>query len=177
MDTIFKVETKLSLIKYVAMVNEIVLEFFNEDLVYQPHIGMLNAMRLFYNQCVIESKYDDKIGHDVFDATDMVEIVADEQFITHFNKALNVGSTVDLDFGNAYKDAMRIVEFRKSSFGNAIETVSGMISKLIKQASSVLSEDNVEKISKIAQSMDRGEVTADAIVKAYADHMEHGDVS
>ena len=80
------VNTELSMIDYLVMVNDMVLEYFNEDGEYQPHIGMLNVMRLFYNHCVIESKFD--TPHDIIDAMDMEIIVEDDDFLNAFNDAI-----------------------------------------------------------------------------------------
>ena len=62
-ETKFSVKTELNVIDYVSMVNAIVSEYFDEDGTYTPHIGKMNAMRLFYNNCVTDSKYD--IEHNV----------------------------------------------------------------------------------------------------------------
>lgn len=81
------VKTELGIIGYVSMVDEIVLEYFNADGEYQPHIGMLNAMRLFYNECVKESKFDEQLAHDNIDAMEMEALVADQEFIEAYNRA------------------------------------------------------------------------------------------
>ncbi|MCD7891640.1 MAG: hypothetical protein LUG26_07845 [Ruminococcus sp.] len=91
------VNTKLSLFDYLAMVENIASEFIDEKSgVYQPHIGQLNAMRLFYNFCVTESKFDDKYEHNIVDAEDMEEIVADEEFIEAFNNAIRPDVYLDI---------------------------------------------------------------------------------
>ena len=166
----FEINTKLSLCDYLAMVNEIVLEFFNEDGVYQPHIGKINAMRLFYNDCVKKSPYDEKYDHDIVDIMDMIDIVADEGFIRAYNEALAADIYTSLDFGNAYRDAMEIVDVKKSSFGNAVETVGSMINRIVTTISSVLTGENIEKVSKIAKEISDGKINADAIVNAYVKH-------
>lgn len=172
MNSNLEINTKLELFDYLAMVNEIALEFFNDDGTYQPHIGKINAMRLFYNQCVIKSKYDEKYGHDIVDAMDMVEIAADDNFIREYNEAISAGTYENLDFGNAYVDAMKIVDVRKSSIGNAIEVVGSMLNRLVSSFSSVLTEENIEKVSQIAKEISNGNISAEALVNAYAEHMK-----
>lgn len=170
MNNNFEIDTKLSLCDYLTMVNEIVLEFFNEDGVYQPHIGKINAMRLFYNDCVKKSPYDEKYGHDIVDIMDMIDIVADEDFIYAYNEALAAGAYTSLDFENAYRDAMKIVDVKKSSFGNAVEIVGSMLNRIVNTISSVLTRENIEKVSKIAKEISDGNINAETIVNAYVEH-------
>lgn len=177
MNSILEVNTKLDLFDYLAMVNEIVLEFFNDDGTYQPHIGKINAMRLFYNQCITKSKYDKKYPHDIVDAMDMVEIVADDVFIAKYNEALAAGSYKNLDFGNAYQDAMEIVNVRKSSFGNAVEIVGSMLNRIVDSISTVLTDENIEKVSQIAKDISNGNISAESIVNAYAERIKSQEVS
>ena len=171
MNNNYKIKKDLALFDYLAMVNEIALEFFNEDGVYQPHIGKINAMRLFYNNCVEKSPYDEKHGHDIVDAKDMIDIVADVDFIYEYNEAITADKCIRLDFGNAYKDAMDIVDVKKSSLGNAVEIVGSMINRIAETASSVLTDENIEKVSKIAKEISEGKISAETIVDAYGEHI------
>ena len=95
-----KVNTYIGMVEYLTMVNEIVLEYFDEDGNYQPQIGILNAMRLFYNECVIESKFE--LPHDITDAMDMEIMVTDDEFVNEFNNAI-IGDRpgIRFDFANA----------------------------------------------------------------------------
>lgn len=165
-----KVNTKLDLFDYVIMVEDIVEEFFDENNNYCPHIGELNAMRLFYNRCVAESNFDEKYGHDVVDAKDMAEIVDDKEFIREFNLAIGIGAdygTISCDFGSAYRNALDIVEKKTSSIGNATDTLSLILKKISDSISSAFNEDVTNTISQIGKDMLDGKVTADAIVDAY----------
>lgn len=177
MNSDFEINANLELFDYLAMVNEIALEFFSEEGTYQPHIGKVNAMRLFYNQCVTQSKFDEKYSHDIVDAMDMVEIVADADFISAYNESIAAGAYTSLDFGNAYKDAMEIVDVRKSSFGNAVEIVGSMLNRLVGSISSVLTDENIEKVSQIAKEISNGNISAEAVVDAYAEHMKKQGVA
>lgn len=172
MNSIFEVNTKLALFDYLAMVKEIAYEFINdEDGTYQPQIGKLNAMRLFYNHCVIKSRFDEKYGHDVIDADSMEEIVADDGFIEAFNKAIECDRTIRYDFANAYRDAMEIVNVKKTSFGSAVNIVGSMINKIFESVSPLLTEENINIVSQIAKDMSEGKVSAEAIVDAYANRL------
>lgn len=178
MENCIEVNTKLELFDYLSMVNEIALEFFSADGIYQPHIGTINAMRLFYNKCVTKSKFDEKYGHDIVDAADMIEIVADSNFIQKYNAAIIGGIYIDLDFGGAYDNAMKIVDFRKSSFGNAVEIVGSIIKRLAESISAVLTDENIEKISQVAKEISNGNISAETIVDAYISHInKSGSIS
>lgn len=172
MNNNFKVNTSLELFDYLAMVNEIALEFFSEDGIYQPHIGKVNAMRLFYNHCVTYSKFDEKYSHNIIDAMDMIDIVADADFINSYNEAISAGEYMSLDFGNAYKDALEIVTVKRSSFGNAVEIIGSVLNRIAGNISSILTDENIEKVSQIAKEISNGNFSAESIVDAYVGYMK-----
>lgn len=169
------VNTKLEMFQYLQIVNDIALEFFNIDGNYQPHIGVLNAMRIFYDYCVKESKYDEKYGHDMFDVTDMEEIIKDDDFIFAFNEALKVDS-VGFDFGNAYAQALDIVEYKKTSFENIVDIIYKAITNFVESFHSMVEEDEVNKIVDIANKMSKNEINSDTIVEAYTHSKRFHDV-
>lgn len=165
-----RIETELSLFDYVVMVEDIVEDFFDDENKYCPHIGELNAMRLFYNKCVKTSEFDEKYGHDITQAADMVEIVANEEFVNAFNRAINYDFECDpvrCDFGAAYRNAKDIVDTRKSTIGNATDTIGMMIKKISESISSAINEETVNTLSQIGKDMLEGKVTADALISAY----------
>lgn len=101
------IKKDFSVVDYVSLVNGIVGEFFDSETGdYQPHIGRLNVMRLFYNECVVESKFD--LPHDFEDALMMDVLVEDEEFINEFNTAIKGDGKMRLDFANAYAEAMEM---------------------------------------------------------------------
>lgn len=160
------VNTELSMIDYLVMVNDMVLEYFNEDGEYQPHIGMLNVMRLFYNHCVIESKFD--TPHDIIDAMDMEIIVEDDDFLNAFNEAIiGDSSGIRMNFSNAYKDAMDIVETKKQSVERAVGSIKKALSSIIDTINPLLTDEHIEKVSEIARDVASGKLSAEAIVDAY----------
>lgn len=161
------IKTDLSVIDYVSMVNGIVDEYFDVDGEYQPHIGRLNVMRLFYNKCVTESKFD--LPHDFNDALMLEPLIQDEEFIAEFNKALKGDGSICLDFANAYAEAMEIVNVKKGSFGNAVNIIKNSISNIIDMINPVLGADNIDKFKQIADSFSNGNLSADTIVKVFAD--------
>ena len=144
------VDTNLGIIDFLQVVNDIALEYFNADGVYQPHIGMLNAMRVFYNICVKESRFDEEYGHDIFDALDMEDIVKDESFIDEFNKAIST-PRVKLDFANAYEQALKIVKDRKTSLTSAVDTIRNLLLWLMDYMDEVFKNENIDKIANIVE--------------------------
>jgi len=160
------VNTELNIIDYIVLVNEMVLEYFNDDGEYQPHIGMLNVMRLFYNNCVVESKFDNP--HDIVDAMDMEIIVEDDDFLNTFNDAL-VGNIpgVRFDFANAYKDAMDIVENKKHSIERAVDSIKKLLSSIFDIVNPLLTDEHMDMVAEIAKNVGNGNISAEAIVDAY----------
>lgn len=144
------VDTNLGIIDFVRVVNDITLEYFNVDDVYQPHIGLLNTMRVFYNVCVKESRFDDKYGHDVFDVIDMEEILKDEEFIAEFDKALEVTQT-KLDFANAYTQALKIVENKNMSLIAAVGAIRNLIFELADYINGSFKDEDLEKVASVAE--------------------------
>lgn len=165
------IKKDFSVIDYVSLVNGIADEFFDVNGEYQPHLGRLNVMRLFYNECVAESKFD--LPHDFNDALMLEPLIQDEEFIAEFNKALKGDGSVRLDFANAYAEAMEIVNVRKGSFGNAVDVIKGAISNIVDMINPVLGTDNIEKFKQIADSFTSGNLSADAIVEAFGNKDEN----
>ena len=125
----FVIRNNFEIVEYVEIVNAIVAEFFNDEGDYTPHIGKLNAMRVFYNDCVKESKFD--LSHDISEALELTPLVEDDEFIQEYNKALKGDGTVRLDFANAYADAMQIVNTRKDSINGGVDRLKFALEEII----------------------------------------------
>lgn len=160
----YVIDCKLGVVDYVGMVSNIVDGFFDSDGEYVPHIGKLNAMRLFYNDCVKESEFD--IPHNITDAIEMDVLIEDKGYIDIFNKSLDTHGIIKFDFANAYSDAIKIVEQKTTSFSGAVESIRNAVSKLVKEINPVLSESNIEKLSKISDDISKGSLNAEAVVEA-----------
>lgn len=165
------IKKNLSVIDYVTLVNGIVNDFFDAETgEYTPHIGRLNAMRLFYNECVTDSKFD--LPHDFEDALQMDVLVEDDEFIKEFNAAVVGDGVIRLDFANAYADAMEAVNAKKNSFGNAVNIIRKAIEKVSESISSVVTDESLEKLTKIADSVNTNNLSLDSFVKAYSNYLE-----
>lgn len=171
MENTMVIKKNLSVIDYVTLVNGIANDFFDAETgEYTPHIGRLNAMRLFYNECVTESKFD--LPHDFEDALQMDVLVEDDEFIKEFNAAVVGDGLVRLDFANAYADAMEAVNAKKNSFGNAVNIIKKIIEKFSESISSVVTDESLEKLAKIAEGVNANNLNLDSFVKAYSNYLE-----
>lgn len=117
------VNTELDMIQYVNCVNKIASKFLSDELEYEPHIGMLHAMCLFYNLCVKDSKYKDSVGEEIHDIWDIRDIAKDSEFVREFNNAIRGQESFGLNFSNAYRQAMDIVETKKNPVNNVINLI------------------------------------------------------
>lgn len=167
------IKTDLGIIEYYYIVEEIAHEYFDENGEYQPHIGILNTMRLFYNKCVTESEFDVEIPHDNTDAMKMEPLLADKGFIKAFNDAISGNGMVCLNFANACQNAMDIVNDKKSSISRVTDIIKKSIEAITDMISPALSEENITAVSKIAQGFADGNISADAIVEAYANKLRN----
>lgn len=157
--------TKLNIVKYTAIVEAIADGYFDFDGTYQPHIGMMNAMRVFYNECVTESIFDEKYPHNITNILDMQDIVNDDDFIKVFNSCLK-SEDISFDFGNAYFDAMKIVDNRKGSLANMFEQIKNMITGFSAELEHILTPDNLKAVKEVAVALGNGSALDDALAKA-----------
>lgn len=160
------IDTNLSIVGFVSAVNDIALEYFDTNGEYTPHIGLLNAMRVFYNECVKESKFDADIPHNVVDALEMESIVADKQFIHCFNESLKTNE-YSLTFATAYGEAMKIVEQKKTSVFGAVELIKKVIMQVVDNMNSALTPENIEKITSLFGKMNGANLDMGTIVKLF----------
>ena len=151
------VDTKLSMTDYISLVNAIALEYFDENGNYHPYIGELNAMRLFWNNCIKESKLDNEDrSHHLASIVDIEDIVIDEEFITAYNEAITNCSRAEMTFGYAYNSAMEMVNYRKSSFVGIVEALQKLMTGFIDKLGSVSTDKNIETLNKIAKELANG---------------------
>lgn len=158
------IKKDLGIVEYAALVNGIANEFFNENEEYVPHFGKMNAMRLFYNECVKESKFD--LPHDFKDALQLNTLIQDDEFMEAFHLAIQGDGKIRLDFANAYADAMEMVNARKSTLGNALALMKNAIAGLADEINSMPEKENTESLKEIANHFADGALNPEAIVKA-----------
>ena len=161
-----KIKTKesLDILEFIILVNSISAEYFNEHDEYTPHIGMLNAMRLFWNEYVEES--DSELQHDIVEAEDLKPLVENEDFINAYNKAISYAGENKLDFANAYYNAMLIVENKKGSIDRLLDSVKSMIVDLFNKVAPMFTDENLDRIEKIGKDIASGKLSNQAIADA-----------
>lgn len=146
------INTELDIIQYVNCVDKIASKFFNDALDYEPDMGMLHAMCLFYNLCVKDSEFKNSIGDEVHEIWDIRDVAKDPEFIREFNKAIREQNDFSLNFNNAYKQAMDIVERKKNPVSNILDIIKDLgiglsesVGELINIGSTIAAEaDNEE---------------------------------
>lgn len=166
MEKNFVVKRTLDAVNYVMLVNDIASQHFYSSGEYVPHVGLLNSMRLFYNYCVVESKFDEKISHNSDSLDDIILLASDDDFIAEFNNALKATDR-RLDFANAYLDAQDIVNTRKSSLHYAVELLGNALNAVVDRIAPSLTQENIDNIAKIANEIASGKPSAEALVEAY----------
>lgn len=153
------VKTNLSVIEYIMLVDAIANGYFGDAGEYLPHIGMINCMRVFYNLCVEDSKFENEIPHDFTDLLMVDKLAADDEFLEAFNKAIayhSDGGARKLDFCGAYMDAREIVQTRNNPIEKFSKNALAFINSAVETLTNVLSEENINKIGEFAEQVEKG---------------------
>ena len=163
-----EIKKKLELAEYITLVESMAKEFFDTDNNYTPHWGELNAIRVFYNQCVKEDIAG--LSHDIEDASLISILLENDDFRHAFERCkddyLQYGRSSYLTFGNAYATAKDIVNVKTHSFNYAVESLKIVANNFLKGIIDSLSPENIDKIEKIANQISNGELSAEAISEA-----------
>lgn len=157
------INTKLNLVEYESIVNSIVCGYFDYNGEYTPGIGYANVIRLFYDICVTDSKFDNEIPHDFTEITLVDSLEADDEFMTAFENALRVDSH-RFDFGNAYKDALDIVNSKRDSVGESIMRAISYLMGLLRET---MTPENMDVTKRIAEDISSGKIDFAKIMAAY----------
>lgn len=159
-----KINTKLSIVDYMMVVEEIVQEFFDIDGEYKPHFGELNAMRIFYNYCT-EPEVQ------IVDLLEMQEIIERDEFIDAYSAAIRLsdGSTPkkQLDFYNAYYDAKEIVYQKVNSYQCLATAVENAMKTLFDTLLSRFNNDSMQRLIDVAEKVADKNIDEQAIAEAY----------
>lgn len=168
-----KVNNHLEVLDYLVLVEAIAKGYFDEETgMYQPHIGKLDAMRLYYNNCITECECTEKYGTEINDVDTFIEMTKNTDFIKEFNKAV---MEIDIDndystnfsFSDAFWDAKEIVCYKQSSFGTVIDIIGKLINKFTEKLNPLLTEEKINEISKLINEMADGKLTPDSVITSY----------
>lgn len=165
------VNTKLNAYEFIAVAEEIADGYFDETGRYQPHIGLLNAMRIFNNVCI-----KDKSGKQVGAATleDVNAIVADKTFLDAFDVAYY--SDDPLTFGYAVKAAKEIVGDRLSSVDRISTAIQNAISAAITTIQSSIKPEDIDEVINVSKKIAGDGNYVDNILKAYTDSKAYREI-
>lgn len=172
----FKVDTKMNIAQYIVRVDDIASAYFDDKSAYQPSIGDLNAMRVFYMDCVKDSPYEGVVSHEEDDLSVFEELFADEDFIDAFNTAICNTTGKTLDFANVYNNAMQMVEIKCGSTERIINFLSAAVEEIAAKVTPAMSEENIDKVLQISKDIKEGNISAVAVADAYSNTKRYEDV-
>lgn len=182
-----KYNEKLGINEYIFATDKIAQVYFDGDNQYQPHIGLLETMWLFYSLCVTETKYDKDINvkldemdkarkeqksddnKQIFDLTIYQDLFSDGEFVEEFNNVVTSYKKPNygLTFGSAFRSAMEIVKTKRNSVNSLEYTIAKILTELADKFENLISPDKIEELTDIAKRIQTGETAADAVVQAY----------
>lgn len=182
-----KYNENLGINEYIFATDKIAQVYFDGDNQYQPHIGLLETMWLFYSLCVTETKYDNDINakldemekarkekntddnKQMFDLTIYQDLFSDDEFVKEFNNVVTSYKKPNygLTFGSAFRSAMEIVKTKRNSVNSLEYTITKILTELADKFENLISPDKIEELTDIAKRIQTGETAADAVVQAY----------
>ena len=132
---------------------------------YSPARGRINAIRHFYNICVLDDI--DDLEHDIQDDIEIDKLLLNEEFMKEFGAEISdINKSNDLTFGMAYHDALEMVNTKKSSLGQITDAILSIVSDFTDKITDTLSEESLQKMEKIAEDIKNGKISEDAITEA-----------
>lgn len=183
-----KYNENLGINEYIFATDKIAQVYFDADNQYQPHVGLLETMWLFYSLCVTETKYDKNIKTKLdeietkkkeknekvqFDLSIYEELFSDEEFVKEFNNVVTSYKkpNYSLTFGSAFRSAMEIVKTKRNSVNSLEYAITKILTELAEKFENLISPEKIEELTDIAKKIQSGETVADAVVKAYGEHV------
>lgn len=189
-----KYNENLGINEYIFATDKIAQVYFDGDNQYQPHIGLLETMWLFYSLCVTETKYDkdinakleelekarkeqkqnpDNKNKPMFDLTIYQDLFSDDEFVKEFNNVVTSYKKPNygLTFGSAFRSAMEIVKTKRNSVNSLEYTITKILTELADKFENLISPDKIEELTDIAKRIQTGETAAKAVVQAYGEEV------
>lgn len=124
-----RIDTNIGAVEYIGLVEQIADGFIATDGSYIPHAGRLNAMEIFYTRFYNHNAED---LHGLENLSILDDIFGNTEFIAAYNDALKGDGLYQLDFSNAYADAMQIVDDRHNSITRGANLVGKIVEKYFK---------------------------------------------
>lgn len=166
----FSYRCNLSVIEYIAIVQNLADGFWgNDNVTYEPHYGFLNALQIFYNQCVIDTPYKEELPDGITGLKDIDLVANDKDFIIAFNNAISGGIVQRIDFANAYNDAMKIVETRKTSVDRIIGEVDKKAKEILNKIVEIMESDEIKELEKKLKNSGNEKIDYKKMIELVAD--------
>lgn len=138
------VNTKLDYQNYLTCVEALTESFFDEDGNYAPHIGRIMSVSLFLDFCVEDS------GINMEEDNMIDQIFGNEEILMAFENevqaCMELGKPA-LRFGNAFMDAMAIVEQKKNSLVNTLTVLANQLKQ-------VMTPENIARLQEVSKDID-----------------------
>ena len=167
-----KFNDKLNLVDYLKVINEIVSEYFDDDTYeYTPHVGEINALRVYYDYCVELENGEGTEKKKIEDINEMIDLFENNILMDHFNTEIDDYDSlrIELTFGHAYNKAMEIVEYKKVSANSFANTMTFAVKAILDAFKSSFTEDDINKVYEIAKQISSGKLSNQGIVDAYGE--------
>jgi uncharacterized protein YajQ (UPF0234 family) len=169
-----KFNNKLKLPQYIKLVDEIVEGYFEQTTgEYVPHIGEIHMAYLYFKNCAIAEDGDEITPENIdtdgdVDFERLEAVLNDPVFIRAIEDNMFCVSDEYLGFGNAYYNAMKIVDARVENGGLAVQRIINGITNVAEMLSGTLTEENVQVFAKAVEDIQNGKLSAESIANAYA---------
>ena len=132
---------------------------------YSPARGRINAIRHFYNICVLDDI--DGLEHNIQDDIEIDKLLLNEEFRKEFSTEISdMNKSNELTFGMAYHDAVEMVNTKKSALGQITDAILSLVSDFTDKISGTFSEESLSRMEKIAEDIKDGKIGESAIVEA-----------
>lgn len=169
-----KFNNKLNLPEYIRLVDEIAEGYFNQETgEYTPHIGEIHTAYLYFKYCAVAEDCDEVTPENIdidgdVDIEKLKTVLDDSEFITAFTDNVLVWDCEYLSFGNAYHNAMLIVDSKVENGGLLVQRVINGLQKIAETFTGTLTDENVEMFAHAVEDIKNGKLSAQSIVDAYA---------
>lgn len=162
-----KVFDRVGIVEYCVAVNEMVEYFFDKDGNYEPQFGRINVVKVFFNYFVDGDSIKEYFA-DIDGEIEIDDIMNSDDCLELFNNELRKGGDYRLNFCNAYREAMEIVNQKKQGWENAARVIMRSVNDIIDRISGELSEDKINKFKEIMSEIKNVSVTPEQIINKVA---------
>lgn len=177
-----KFNSKLSIIDYVSVVEELASNYFNSATgEATPHMGNIYSVYVYFKYCVESEEGDtvtqdtiniiDEEGNPSIDLNELQKLFDDEKFMTRYQKDIDVYCRSEevfrLDFAHAFVDANEYAKNKANSAHAVSAAISNSIAGIMKAFRESFSDETINGLTELAKDIKDGKLSEEAIVEAY----------